>query len=75
MSAKDKAIELVDTYRIMLMNSDTECGEEILCTVIAKSCALIAVDEILKQCWDYRDIDLQASYDYWQEVKQEIQLL
>jgi hypothetical protein len=75
MSAKDKAIELVDTYRIMLMNSDTECGEEILCTVIAKQCALIAVDEILKQCWDYRDIDLQASYDYWQEVKQEIQLL
>jgi hypothetical protein len=75
MSAKDKAIELVDTYRIMLMNSDTECGEEILCTVIAKQCALIAVDEIIKQCWDYRDIDLQASYDYWQEVKHEIQLL
>ena len=75
MSAKDKAKELVDTYRIMLMNSDTECGEEILCTVIAKSCALIAVDEIIKQCWDYRDIDLQASYDYWKEVKQEIQLL
>jgi hypothetical protein len=75
MSAKDKARELVDTYRIMLMNSDTECGEEILCTVIAKQCALIAVDKILKQCWDYRDIDLQASYDYWQEVKQEIQLL
>jgi hypothetical protein len=75
MSAKDKAIELVDTYRIMLMNSDTECGEEILCTVIAKRCALIAVDEILKQCWDYRDIDLQASYDYWEEVKHEIQLL
>jgi hypothetical protein len=40
-----------------------------------KQCALIAVDEILKQCWDYRDIDLQASYGYWQEVKQEIQLL
>jgi hypothetical protein len=75
MTPKEKAIELVDTYRIMLMNSDTECGEEILCTVIAKYCALIAVDEILKQCWDYRDIDLQASYDYWKEVKQEIQLL
>jgi hypothetical protein len=49
MSAKDKAIELVDTYRIMLMNSDTECGEEILCTVIAKKAALIAVDEMLEQ--------------------------
>jgi hypothetical protein len=75
MKPKDKAIELVDTYRIMLMNSDTECGEEILCTVIAKYCAVIAVDEIVKQCWDYRDIDLQASYGYWQEVKDEIELL
>ena len=42
---------------------------------IGKQCALIAVDEILKQCYDYRDIDLQASYDYWQEVKTEIILL
>ena len=72
MSAKDKAIELVDTYKFVLWSEDTQCGEEILCTVIAKKAALIAVDEILKQCWDYRDIDLQASYDYWQEVKQEI---
>jgi len=75
MTPKEKAKELVDTYRIMLMNSDTECGEEILCTVIAKYCASIAVDEIVKQCWDYRDIDLQASYDFWEEVKHEIQLL
>ena len=75
MSAKDKAIELVDTYKFVLWSEDTQCGDEILCTGIAKRCALIAVDEILKQCWDYRDIDLQASYDYWQKVKQEIQLL
>lgn len=42
---------------------------------MAVNCALIAVDEILKQCYDYRDIDLQASYDYWQEVKTEINKL
>jgi hypothetical protein len=70
MSAKDKAIELVDTYRIMLMNSDTECGEEILCTVIAKKAALIAVDEILGLIFLS-----QAEINYWKEVKQEIQLL
>jgi len=69
MSAKDKAIELVDTYRIMLMNSDTECGEEILCTVIAKKAALIAVDELLTL------ITYQPSIDYYLEVKKEIQLL
>jgi hypothetical protein len=47
MSAEDKARELVDSYRIILMNEDTECGDEILCTVIAKRCALIAVNEML----------------------------
>jgi hypothetical protein len=71
MSAKDKAIELVDTYRIMLMNSDTECGEEILCTVIAKSCALIAVDEIIYVLDRYID----PVRSYWEQVKKEIQLL
>jgi len=30
---------------------------------------------MLKQCFDYRDIDLEASYDYWLQVKQEIQAL
>ena len=71
MSAKDKAIELVDTYRIMLMNSDTECGEEILCTVIAKKAALIAVDEIIYVLDRYID----PVRSYWEQVKQEIQLL
>ena len=71
MSAKDKAIELVDTYRIMLMNSDTECGEEILCTVIAKQCALIAMDEIIYVLDRYID----PVRSYWEQVKQEIQLL
>jgi hypothetical protein len=41
----------------------------------AKEIAIIAVDEIMKQCWDYRDIDLQASYDYWNEVKHELEKL
>ena len=71
MSAKDKARELVDTYRIMLMNSDTECGEEILCTVIAKQCALIAVDEMIYVLDRYID----PVRSYWEQVKQEIQLL
>ena len=67
MTPKDKAKELVDTYRIMLMNSDTECGEEILCTVIAKQLAIIAVDDVL-------DKDGYNQY-FWNKVKQQIQLL
>jgi hypothetical protein len=75
MTAKDKAKELVDTYRIMLMLTDTHCGEEILCIVIAKYSALIAVEELMKECWNHREIDLQAGYDYWNSVKQEIEQL
>jgi len=69
MTPKEKAISLVDSYRIVLMNEDTECGEEILCTVIAKQCALIAVDNVLWMASHY------ATIDYWNEVKQEIQEL
>ena len=46
MSPKNKANELVDVYRAMLMNEDTECGNEILCTIIAKKSALISIQQI-----------------------------
>jgi hypothetical protein len=47
MTAAEKAMQLVDIYRYMLMNTDTDCGEEILCTMIAKKCALVAVDQMM----------------------------
>lgn len=46
MSPQQKATQLVDTYRAMLMNEDTECGNEILCTIIAKKSALISINQI-----------------------------
>jgi hypothetical protein len=64
MEAKEKAKELVDIFY-----------NEVKYMERAKQCALIAVDEILNQCLDYRDIDLCRSYNYWQEVKQEIKKL
>jgi hypothetical protein len=75
MKPKDKAISLVDSYRIILMNEDTECGEEILCTVIAKQCALIAVDELIEHLQPASDFGGEINIytvEYWQEVKQEI---
>jgi hypothetical protein len=69
MTPKEKAIELVD--KMFIEMSNFSITDEVL-EEVAKQCALIAVNEIMKQCWDYRDIDLQASYDNWQEVKQEI---
>ena len=69
MKPEEKAISLVDSYRMILMNEDTECGNEILCTVIAKKCALIAVDEILREITDEDDIS------WFKRVKQQIQAL
>jgi hypothetical protein len=67
MTAKEKARELVDKYRVLLMDDGEDYGEEILVSMLSKQCALIAVDEILSlfisECEDTR---------YWNEVKQEI---
>jgi hypothetical protein len=75
MSAKDKAKKLVDDYRIVLMNEDTECGNEILCTVIAKQCALICIDEML----DFRNAlyinEGSLAHQWLLDVRQEIEKL
>jgi hypothetical protein len=77
MKPKEKAISLVDSYRIILMNQDTECGEEILCTVIAKQCALIAVDEIIRSNPHSNPLNtnVESTMEYWQQVKQKIQAI
>ena len=78
MKAKDKAKELVNGYRILLMNEDTECGNEILCTSIAKQCSLIAVEEIIRIVPWGSDIDGEIeddSKEYYIEVKNEINKL
>jgi hypothetical protein len=69
MKPKEKAEELVEKFysRATSYSLDRKNQNE-----NAKQCAVIAVDEIMNQCFDYRDIDLQASYDYWQEVKDEL---
>lgn len=41
----------------------------------AKQCALIVVDEILEMDLPILEEDADTFYDYWQEVKQEIQKL
>lgn len=60
MTAKEKAQLLVMQYKLASMEEDTECGNEILCTTIAKKIALLTV---------------QNEVDYWNEVKQEIENL
>ena len=58
MTPKEKAEELFDNFFNLYPNQDAY--------FIAKQCALIAVDEIIK---------VLPHPDYWQEVKQEIEKL
>ena len=73
MTPQEKAKELVDKF--YLVNSESvelETGEYDLVLSLdardAKQCALIAVDEVLKECsWELTG--------YWMSVKQEIENL
>jgi hypothetical protein len=81
MNAKDKAEDLVNKHRMILMQSDTDLGEEIQCSLIAKQCALITVDEIINTLnYDIRDIDVRGNIlldliDCWKQIKQELEKL
>jgi len=72
MTPKEKAKQLVKMFQF-----ETEINEIIakFNTHKAKECALIAVDVLIDQCWNYREIDLGLALEYWQEVKQEIEKL
>jgi hypothetical protein len=75
MTPKEKASKLVDDYRAMLMNEDTECGNEILCTVIAKQCALITVDEMIDIRNGLYINEGSIAHQWLLDVKQEIEKL
>ena len=72
MTPQEKAKELVDRY-FDEYKVFTKYGKKVY--EIAKQCALITVDEILsikKEIWD----DFHREYfDYWQQVKAEIEKL
>lgn len=71
MTPKDKAKELFDKMYFV----EDPMGNWPMCFDTAKECALKAVEEIIKESWDYREIDLGANYDYWTKVKHEIEKL
>jgi len=75
MNPKKKAESIVNKFRILLINEDTECGNEILCTSIAKQCGLIAVDEMLNFQENLIITEGSIAYHYWNEIKTEIKKL
>ena len=73
MTPKEKAQELLEKFEdIKTLHFWAEYeNNNILLINQAKICALIAVDEILKTIGD----KIFSEYEYWQEVKQEINKL
>ena len=77
MTPKEKAEDLVNQFRIILMDEDTECGNEILCTSIAIKNALICADEVLMRV-PYGNNDVakwitdDLTVDYWVQVRKEL---
>jgi hypothetical protein len=69
MESTDKALELVNKFAIYLRANlmyDEDADED------AKQCALIAVDEIIKEL---KNFGLKYSVEWWEEVKKEIEKL
>jgi hypothetical protein len=65
-SPKEKAKQLFDQYHNLIQEIGGDMGHEILVSILAKHCALIAVKQIL-------DNDLNSEvYYYWEEVEEEI---
>lgn len=66
MNHKEYANELVNEFRNILQDEDTECGNEILCTLIAKRCAKVAVKRLIQESY------LPLVIKYFTEVLTEI---
>jgi len=65
MTEQEKANEIVNKY---LINTPIVCGID-----VAKQCALIGINEMLEVLCIYEDIS--KDYQYWKQVKQEIEKL
>ena len=81
MTPKEKAEELM--LKFMAIKSTKLSDFSVIYSPVAKLCALIAVDEIMKVTAPYCDrfepyyqeLEDSKTEEYWQEVKQEIEKL
>jgi hypothetical protein len=77
MTPEQQAIDLVNQYRMILMQEDTDCGCEILCTSIAIKTAIVSINQMILLVDAYLPIDKEVIdlFDYLQQVKRELKKL
>jgi len=73
MEAKQEAKELVEKFYKIIKGQLIYPNKTV--NYKAKQCALICVDEILKEYKFLKLHQIKGKYEYWQEVKQEIHKL
>jgi len=77
MTPKQKAQDLVYQFKNILMDEDTDCGNEILCTSIAIKNALILTYEVGRRVpyqnkSNRNEIKDDLTVEYWAEVWEEL---
>lgn len=75
MTPNEKANDLVNQYRMILMAEDTDCGNEILCTLIAIKSAKTTVNEVIKYIKRVDDYSRKAQVGWWEKVINELDAL
>ena len=77
MTSEQQAIDLVNQYRMILMNEDTDCGCEILCTSISIKNALVGINQMILLVDAYLPLDKEVIdlCDYLKQVKTELKKL
>jgi hypothetical protein len=70
MTPKEKAEELFDAMSTNYGDKHHHCT-----FYVSKNCALIAVNEIIKELYEWGEVWMKERRIYWDEVKQEIENL
>ena len=81
MTPKEKATSIYNQHYVLLLEADSDISQEILISMLAKKCAMIAVKEVVEQ-WEVIDIyisdgrgELNQNLKYWYEVREELNKL
>ena len=78
MTPKEKAKELVEKFGNLIDTNDDLFSEQEMYrkhNEDSKKCALIAVDEIIDTLYEYHYDSASGAYEYWTEVKEQLEKL
>lgn len=72
MTPKEKALKLCQSFGVTTLFAQDCNGGVTLPLSIAKKCAIIAADELIRECTNFFEAISNNRRKYWEEVKKEI---